>query len=95
MNDQMSQYSIAEARDRFTELVRKAERGNPVALTRRGRPVAVILSMRAYQRMTHGGANFWQALTEFRKRYDLQELDLGPDIFNGTRDRSPGREVNL
>ena len=95
MSGNLSQYSIAEARDRFTELVHEAEQGKPVALTRRGQPVAVILSMRAYQRLSGGGVDFWQALGEFRRKYDLQELNLGPDAFSDTRDRSPGREVNL
>jgi prevent-host-death family protein len=95
MTDQMSEYSIAEARDHFTELVHKAEQGKPVALTRRGRPVAVILSIRAYQHMTRHEVDFWKALTEFRKAHDLQELNLGPDVFGDARDRSIGREVNL
>jgi prevent-host-death family protein len=34
--------STAEARDRFTELIRIAEGGEPVVITRHGRPVAQI-----------------------------------------------------
>lgn len=35
--------STAEARDRFTELVRIAEGGEPVVITRHGRPVAQLV----------------------------------------------------
>ena len=36
-----STYSIAEARDALTGLVHRVEEGEPIQLTRRGRPVAV------------------------------------------------------
>jgi prevent-host-death family protein len=91
----MDEYSIAEARDRFTELVREAEQGNPVALTRRGKPVAVILSMREYRRLTSGGADFWQALSQFRKSHHLDSLNIEPKMFDKVRDRSAGRKVDL
>ena len=38
-------YSIAEARNQFADLIHKVEeKGEPVQVTRRGEPVAVILS---------------------------------------------------
>jgi prevent-host-death family protein len=95
MSENLTHYSIADARDRFTELVHEAEQGNPVALTRRGQPVAVILSMRAYQRLSGGGADFWQALGQFRKEHDMHQLEVSDAIFTQTRDRSLGREVDL
>ena len=95
MSENLTHYSIADARDRFTELVHEAEQGNPVALTRRGQPVAVILSMRAYQRLSGGGADFWQALGQFRKEHDMQQLGIDDTTFAKLRDRSLGREVDL
>ena len=91
-NKSTSQYSIAEARNHFTELVREAEEGKAVALTRRGQPVAVILSMRSYRRLASGGSDFWHALVQYRKHNDLVALGLGHDIFDGVRDRTLGRE---
>lgn len=37
-------YSIAEAKDRFSELVREVEQGYAVKITRRGKAVAVMIS---------------------------------------------------
>jgi prevent-host-death family protein len=91
----MSQYSIAEARNRFTAIVRDVERGKIVELTRHGRPVAVILSMREYRQLQPAQSDFWAALSLFRQQVDLEPFNTGPDVFEGARDPSPGRQVNL
>ncbi|UCG25987.1 MAG: type II toxin-antitoxin system Phd/YefM family antitoxin [Chloroflexota bacterium] len=88
-------YSIAEARDRFAALIRKVEKDTPVELTRRGKPVAVIMSIQHYQQLQAGKRGFWQAYESFRSRYDLQSLDIQPEIFSDVRDAEPGREVDL
>jgi antitoxin Phd len=41
----LEQYSIAKARNHFTSLVRAVERESATELTRRGKPVAVMLSI--------------------------------------------------
>ena len=89
-------YSIAEAKNHFTELVRDVENDSPIQLTRRGKPVAVLLSTREYERLKKGKIDFWEAYLAFRERYNLTELDLDIDtIFADVRDRSTGREVDL
>lgn len=91
----MEQFSIAEARNRFTEIVRRAERGEPVRLLRRGRAVAVLLSIRDYQRLARPG-DFWTPLLRFRQQIERGEREgVEPDVFAGARDRSPGRHVAL
>ena len=87
------QYSIAEARNRFTALVHDVERELAIELTRRGQPVAVLLSIQEYKRLSTDKSSFWQALRAFQNKVNLQELDIEPDVFVGLRDRSPGREV--
>ena len=89
------QYSIAEARNHFTSIVRDVERESAVELTRRGKPVAVLLSIQEYKRLSSGTGGFWTAFTALRKRGNLQELGIEPDIFSGLRDQSPGREFSL
>jgi prevent-host-death family protein len=42
-------YSIAQARNQLSELVHQAESGKTVKLTRRGKPVAVVVSLAAYE----------------------------------------------
>lgn len=90
----LKQYSIAKARDHFTSLVRTVERESAIELTRRGKPVAVMLSIREYERLSAHQTSFWEAYSAFREQVNLQELGIEPDTFAGLRDRSPGREVH-
>jgi len=59
-------HSIAEARNNLARLVHVAEDGEPVRLTRRGRPVAVILSLAEYERLRAAGEGLWDRLQRFR-----------------------------
>lgn len=87
-------YSIAEARDHFTELVRTVEEETIIQLTRRGKLVAILLSPDEYERLQNKRAGFWHAYCEFRHRLEQQALDLDPDeIFANVRDQTPGREA--
>jgi len=89
------QYSISEARSHLPTLVREVEHGTTVELTRRGKPVAVVLSLREYQRLASAKGDLWNAIEQFRRSIDLSDLDLGPEYFDALRDRSPGRPVDL
>lgn len=86
-------YSIAEARNNLAAIVHDLERKAIVELTRRGEPVAVLLSLREYRRLTTHRANFWEAYEAFRKAVDLLSLGIEPSVFDGARDSSPGREA--
>ena len=87
-------YSIAEARNRFTAILRDVEKALAIEITRHGEPVAVLLSWREYQRLT-SRKNFWDAYSSFQDQFNLKDLAIEPEIFPGSRDRSSGREVNL
>ena len=87
-------YSFAESRQNLAALVHELEKKDHIQLTRRGQPVAVLLSMRAYRRLTAPKMHFWDAYQAFRQTYQPSELDVQPDIFETARDTSPGREVN-
>jgi prevent-host-death family protein len=52
----MKTFSIADARNRLPELIHEAEAGQPVRLTRRGQPVAVLLADREYARLREAAA---------------------------------------
>ncbi len=93
MNDR---HSIAEARRNLPRLVREAENGKPVELTRRGEPVAVLIGRRRFERLAAGRRDFGEAYRDFAAEVDLAELALDPDeLFSGTRERTPGRDVRL
>jgi len=89
------EYSIAHAKDHLTEAVRAAEAGEPVTLTRRGRPVAVIVSATEYRRLTGPRGDFWTALQEFRATFDGERNGIEPEHWESLRERDPGREVDL
>ncbi|MEO6193244.1 MAG: type II toxin-antitoxin system Phd/YefM family antitoxin [Thermoanaerobaculia bacterium] len=91
----VKKYSIAEARDNFTSVVHEAEEGTRVELTRRGKPVAVLVGTEEFEQMTKGAPSFREAYENFRREHDLVELDMDPDeIFADVRDPSPGRDFN-
>jgi prevent-host-death family protein len=85
-------YSIAEARNRLSQLVHRAEQGEPVRLSRRGKPVAVMVSVRDFERLRGVQVDFWNALIDFRARWEPAFDDAA---FAGPRERSPGRRVAL
>ena len=86
----MEQFSIAEARNRFTQIVHMAERGKPVRVSRRGKTVAIVLSIREYQRLVHPG-DFWTPLVRFREQIERGEREaIEAGVFADIRDPSPG-----
>lgn len=90
-------YSIADARASLPSIVDAAEAGQEIELTRRGEPVAVVVSLRELQRL-RGGARtgFADAYRRFLKAHPLQDAALdSPDELAGKRDRSAGRKVRL
>ena len=92
----MAETSIAEARDQFTRLVHQAERGEAVHITRRGRPVAVLLSEAEYQRLSRGSSRptFWEAIQAMRADPGFEPVDLQPEEVASWRDRAAeGRDV--
>lgn len=90
-----TQYSIAEARHNLAALVHELEHQASIELTRRGEPVAVLLSVREYQRLTSPTRRFWAAYEAFRQTVNLPELGIDENVFAGVRDVSPGREAHL
>jgi prevent-host-death family protein len=88
-------YTIAEARQNLAAVVHELERRTRIELTRRGKPVAVMLSMREFERMSTPHSRFWDAYEVFRETTNLPQLGIDPAVFDGARDRSPGREVDL
>ncbi|MBK6315100.1 MAG: type II toxin-antitoxin system Phd/YefM family antitoxin [Blastocatellia bacterium] len=85
-------YSIAEARDNLAKIVRESESG-PVELTRRGRPVAVLVSLDEFERLQGRGENFWQRLVAFRRLADMERFGIDENVFDGVRDRDAGRKA--
>ncbi len=88
------QYSIAQAKDHLPRIVRAVERDGAVEITRRGRPVAILVSVQEYARLGDRRVDFWQALEAFRRDAG-RDIALCEDVFVNHRDPSPGRRVDL
>lgn len=87
-------YSVAEAKDRLSQLIHTAEADGAVEITRRGKPVAMLVSVREYTRLKGRSVGFWQALKVWSGAAGRQ-VWLDDDELRGLRDRSPGRAVRL
>ncbi len=88
-------FSIAQTRDNLAALLKTLRRESVIRITRRGKPVAVLLSVEDYDRLTSGKEGFWSAYTKYLQQADLAALDIGPEVFEAVRDKSPGREVGV
>lgn len=67
----MKDWSIRDAKDHLSALVDAAQVG-PQAITRRGRRVAVVVSLRELERLRRRG----ESLTEFFARSGLDEVEI-------------------
>jgi prevent-host-death family protein len=96
----MSEVSIAEARDTLTRLIQKAEAGETVHITRRGKPVAVLVSEADYARLKPRRPR--QSFTEFLEKWRA-EIAKHPedaprgDEFENVRnyEESPNRKIDF
>lgn len=89
------QYSIADARRSLPSLVNEAEAGAEVQLTRRGRAVAVVVSVEEYERLKANRVGFSEAYAAFRKQFPAGREGLSPRYFRSLRDRGVGRKVEI
>jgi prevent-host-death family protein len=90
------QHSIAEARSNLPQLVRKAESGKAVELTRRGEGVAVLIGRREYDRLVSPARRFSEAWDDFSRNLNLSDLAIDPDeVFANVRDGASGRDPGL
>lgn len=86
--------SIAEAKNRLPALIHQVEAGEAVTITRRGKPVAVVVSVEAYEQLMKAAPpkkSGWDVLQEIRR--ELAAADAFPDWtdeeIDGWRDRRP------
>ena len=64
----MCRASIYEARNNFSNLVKIAEGGEPVELTRYDKPVAVLISYEDYENRTEK-SNFLEKMKALKEKY--------------------------
>jgi len=88
-------YSIAEAGSHLPTIVDEAEAGLEIELTRRGKPVAVVVSPRQLERLRGGRPRFSHVYKAFLSKDSLEDIDLENDFFGSVWEKSVGRKVSL
>ena len=78
-------WQLQEAKQRFSEVVRRALEQGPQIVTRHGEAAVVIVAAREYEALKGGTTDFKQFL---REAPDLERLKV-------ERDRRPARKVKL
>jgi len=81
-----SDWQLQTAKNRLSHVVDLAVKRGPQTITRHGKPTAVVLSVKDYQRIKSAG----RPLSEFFARSPLHEQPLSVD-----RSRDTGRDVPL
>ncbi|MEV4581146.1 type II toxin-antitoxin system Phd/YefM family antitoxin [Nonomuraea jabiensis] len=79
----MTRWQLQEAKQHFSEVVRKAHDEGPQIVTKHGRDVVVILDMEEYRRLKGKQPDFKEFLLSGP---DLSVLDLTRDKSDETRD---------
>ena len=92
MNDEIS---IAEAKNKLPSIIHSVEKGPYIKLTRRGKPVAVLLSIKEYERLSQKTIGLWEALSKFRESVKEINTDITDPEFEDLRDADPGRKVEI
>ena len=84
-------YSIAEARKSLAELVYEVENGTPVEITRRGKPVAVVIAIDEYRKALAARPGFRATYEAWLATAGATDVKLSAKFFRGLRNRSEGR----
>jgi len=88
-------YSIADARSRLPTIVDQAEAGAEIELTRRGKPVAVLISHRQLEKLRSDRPQFIDAYRAFLRKHPFDDVRVDREIFRTARAKASGRKVDL
>lgn len=82
-----SRVTATEARTHLGEIMRRAESGETLVVERGGEPVAVIISIEEFQRLTRGDEvdPFEERLNQVRERYLREAQDVHYDVEGSIR----------
>ena len=90
----MIESSVADAKNNLPKLLHRAESGAVVHITRRGKPVAVLLSEEEYNRLTahRDQRGFWEHIIEMRAAPDFEPVALRDEEIGTWRNHTSGRD---
>ncbi|MEA1934149.1 MAG: type II toxin-antitoxin system Phd/YefM family antitoxin [Thermodesulfobacteriota bacterium] len=87
----METVSIAEAKSHLSQLIHQTESGEIIHLSRHGKPVAVLVSQKQYDRLAKAVDSPWKAIVKWRARASLQGDDFSDQEIDTWRDRTAER----
>ena len=94
MQKSLREVPITEAKNRLPALVHQAEAGGTIRLTRRGKPVAVLLSEEAYHSLqagAEGRRDIWAFVEQWRATQPPDAEGISAREVRSWRDRTAGR----
>lgn len=86
MNKQSARWQLQEAKNRFSEVVRKASEEGPQTVTKHGKDSVVVLSVEDYRKLERPETS----LVDFFRNSPLVSVEL-----DTKREKSTSREVSL
>jgi prevent-host-death family protein len=86
----MHTWKLEDAKNRFSELVRRARAHEPQLVTRNGREAVVVLSVEDYRKLSPPG----ETLLSFLRGSPLAEAFAAGEL-ELERERDPGRDIDL
>jgi len=93
-----TKFSISEAKNKLTAIIHDIENlksAQPVELTRHGKPVVILMSVDDYKKMTKKNRGLWNEWLAFRGKFESEAFDFDDSVFEGLRDYSKGRDVDV
>ena len=79
-------WQLQEAKNKFSELVEKAQHEGPQFVTKHGKESVVVLSMEEYKKIVRPKSDLFQF---------MQKSPLSKTLINIERDKSLGRDIEL
>ncbi len=86
-------YTMTQASQHLPDILNVVEQGHSVEVTRRGKSVAIVISMTEYQSLCEGfQGDFWQALQSFRHQ-GMDDFMDWHEALADVRENFSGRDV--
>lgn len=86
--------SVASAKNTLPQLIHQSEQGAHIQITRRGKPVAVLISLQEYHLLKqHQQRSFADAWAAFQSRY--ADIPLDAVDLDGLRSSDTGRDIEI
>ncbi|CAA6814386.1 MAG: Unknown protein [uncultured Thiotrichaceae bacterium] len=90
----MQSFSIADARSQLPKIIHTVEKGDITQLTRRGEPVAVLLSLREYEALIlPGKGSLLHAFNAYKALRQVTDDNLTNQEIDSWRSKETGRKL--